>query len=101
MKYLLLLVLSFNLHAQDGKNLYTSKCIRCHNANPTKAGIIGPDIAGSSLELITAKTQHREYPKGYIPKRKTKIMPIIKMNENEIKAIHKYLNSFTNRTYGK
>lgn len=80
--------------AQDGKDIYTAKCIRCHNADPRKSGSVGPDLAGSSLELITLKTQKRQYPKGYTPKRKTKIMPIIKLTEAELKALHSYINSF-------
>lgn len=88
------LFFSFLAYSQDGKSLYTSKCIKCHNQNPTKPGVIGPDIAGSSLELITLKTQKKQYPSRYTPKRKTKIMPIIKLSDVEIKKLHDYINSF-------
>lgn len=81
----------------NGKALYTSKCIKCHNANPTKPGSVGPDIADASLELITVRTQKRGYPTGYTPKRKTKIMPIIKLTEAELKALHSYINSFNKK----
>jgi mono/diheme cytochrome c family protein len=81
-------------HAKDGGTLYKTRCAACHNVNPTKPGSIGPDIAGSSLELITAKTQRREYPKGYKPKRKTKIMPRVPLSEVQLKSLHEYLKSF-------
>ena len=81
-------------YGKDSKTLFISKCAMCHNVNPTKPGSIGPAISGSSLELITLKTQKRQYPKGYVPKRKTKVMPIVKLTEKEIKSIHSYLNSF-------
>lgn len=66
-------------------------------SNPTKPGSIGPDIAGSSLELITLKTQKRQYPTGYKPKRKTRIMPQIKLSDNQLKALHQYINSFVKK----
>lgn len=102
--FLLALVLAIVLflqakiaNAQDGKALYQSKCIRCHNADPSKKGSIGPDIADASLELITVRTQKRGYPEGYTPKRKSKVMPIIKLKEAELKALHKYINSFNRK----
>lgn len=81
-------------YAQTGKSLYMNRCCSCHNVNPTKIGAIGPDLAGSSLELITLKTQKKEYPKNYIPKRKTKVMPIIKLTDAQIKNIYEYISSF-------
>jgi mono/diheme cytochrome c family protein len=80
--------------ASSGKILYRTKCASCHNINPAYPGSIGPDIAGSSLELIRLKTQERKYPVGYTPKRKTRVMPKIKLNENQIKLLHEYINSF-------
>lgn len=84
-------------NAQDGKTIYQSKCIRCHNADPSKKGSIGPDIADASLELITVRTQKRGYPAGYTPKRKTKIMPVIKLTEVELKALHGYIKTFNKK----
>lgn len=89
-----LFVFSSNSQAQDGQRLYKAKCISCHNADPSKKGAVGPDIADSSLKLIKLKTQKKEYPKGYTPKRKTKIMPVFKLDELQIKALHQYISSF-------
>jgi mono/diheme cytochrome c family protein len=80
--------------ASEGRKIFLTRCASCHNQNPTKPGSIGPDIADSSLELVTLKTQKREYPKGYIPKRKTRIMPRIPLNETQIKSVHEYIRSF-------
>lgn len=91
---LMLLFSMLDSEASEGKIIYTSKCVKCHNVNPAKQGSIGPDIANSSLELITLKTQQRKYPNNYTPKRKTKIMPMIKLTEKEIQFLHKYINSF-------
>lgn len=87
-------LMSVLAEASEGKRIYLSRCAACHNVNPTKVGSIGPDIANSSLELITAKTQKREYPKGYKPKRKTKIMPKIPLSETQLKSLHEYIQSF-------
>lgn len=103
--FIILLLLACNKQVQrspaiiventaSGKNTYVSKCIRCHNSNPTLPGSLGPDLYGSSLELLTLKTQKREYPIGYKPKRKTRIMPIIKLTEGDLESLHEYINSF-------
>lgn len=78
----------------SGKLLYELNCIKCHNKDPRKPGPIGPDIAGSSLELITMKVKKLGYPKGYVPKRKTKIMPKIYIRTDQIKSIYLYLQEF-------
>lgn len=80
--------------ANDGKKLYLSKCAACHNVNPTKQGSIGPELVGASLELITLKTQKREYPKNYVPKRKTRLMPKIPLKTEQIEFIHNYISGF-------
>ena len=77
--------------APNGSQIYTSKCIRCHNANPEKDGTIGPAVANSSYELIYQRTQFRSYPPGYKPKRKTKIMPKVPLTEAQIKALEMFL----------
>jgi cytochrome c553 len=83
--------------ASTGSILYKNRCASCHNVNPTKTGSIGPDLAGSSLELITLKTQERKYPVGYKPKRKTRVMPKIPLSKTQIKSLHDYINGFSRK----
>jgi len=97
MKYLLLFLLfSCNTPIPDnrGETLYKAKCLSCHNANPTQIGALGPEIAGSSYELIKQKTQNRTYPKGYVSKRKTNIMPKIPLSNEDMLALEEYLGKF-------
>jgi mono/diheme cytochrome c family protein len=79
---------------KQGKASYMSNCIACHNPDPRLAGSIGPDVAYSSLELLTARIKYKSYPPGYKPKRETAIMPDLSILEKDIPAIHAYLNSF-------
>jgi mono/diheme cytochrome c family protein len=60
--------------AARGRQVYLSSCITCHNPDPTKPGSQGPEIAGSSRELIEARVLRAAYPPGYTPKRHTKAM---------------------------
>jgi len=94
---LVLYLLANHANANTGRALYTSRCTSCHNTNPTKPGSIGPDLADSSLELITLKTQRREYPKGYKPKRKTRVMPRIPLSEKQLRELFTYINSFVKK----
>jgi len=94
---LVLYLLANHANANTGKALYSSRCTSCHNTNPTKPGSIGPDLAGSNLELIALKTQKREYPKGYKPKRKTRIMPRIPLTDKQLKDLFIYINSFVKK----
>lgn len=80
-----------------GKTVFVSNCIVCHNQDPRLAGSVGPDIAGSSLELVSARVMHQSYPPGYKPKRATKIMPALPFLEKDLPAVQAYLNSFTKR----
>jgi mono/diheme cytochrome c family protein len=77
-----------------GKAVFMSNCIVCHNPNPSIDGSIGPAIAGSSLELVTARILTRSYPPGYKPKRDSQVMPDFSQLKNDIPAIHAYLATF-------
>lgn len=59
---------------QKGRQLYVTNCGVCHNTDPTKAGTLGPEIAGAARELVVARVLHGSYPQGYAPKRPTKNM---------------------------
>lgn len=77
-----------------GKASYMSNCIACHNSDPRLAGSVGPDVAYSSLELISSRVLNKPYPKGYVPKRQAGLMPALPFLEKDIPALHAYLNSF-------
>jgi len=81
--------------AQKGKSVYLTSCIACHNANPTKAGALGPDVAGSSKELLKSRIVDAKYPAGYKPKKNTKLMVPMPQNKGDIDALYEYLNSFS------
>lgn len=76
-----------------GRAVYLSNCIACHNPDPTLNGAIGPNVYGSSIELLEARILHAKYPDGYKPKRETAQMPAFPELKNEIPAIHAFLNS--------
>ena len=58
-----------------GKLVYGNVCTACHNADPRQPGVLGPELAGASLELIEAKVLRNEYPPGYAPRRPSATMP--------------------------
>ena len=76
-----------------GKGVYLANCIACHNSNPAVDGALGPGIKGSSLELLQARVLRGEYPPGYTPKRTTKIMVKLPLMEEDVQALHAYLNA--------
>ena len=58
-----------------GKAIYLSNCISCHNRDPNQRGALGPELVGTPLEVMMLKVvTGDEYPAGYTPKRKTKLM---------------------------
>jgi mono/diheme cytochrome c family protein len=79
--------------AARGRILYSTSCIACHNADPSKDGTLGPAISGSSLELLQARVLRAEYPPGYTPKRATKLMVKLPLTEPDVAALHAFLNS--------
>ena len=78
---------------QRGKQVYQTHCIACHNSNPRQAGSLGPDVWGSSKELLTARILEAKYPPGYAPKKAGAGMPPLPHLKPEIDAIHAYLNA--------
>jgi len=80
------------LHSK-GKGIYFSVCIACHNANPKLPGAVGPDIYGSSLELLEHRVILGKYPEGYKPKRKGQEMPVFEDLKKDIPALHFFLNN--------
>ena len=76
-----------------GKRVYQSNCLACHHVNPRSAGSIGPDVHGSSRELLEAKVLNASYPPGYTPKRASKAMPAQPPLKDDLSALHAYLNA--------
>jgi mono/diheme cytochrome c family protein len=77
----------------EGKLVYATNCIACHNPNPRLAGALGPALAGSSEELLAAKVLRNEYPPGYTPKRQSNAMVALPHLEPKIPALAAYLQS--------
>ena len=96
MKYILFLFPLIAFSEEDlhfrGRLIYAANCISCHNSDPKKNGTIGPDVWGSSKELLKLKILEGKYPKDYKPKRDTKIMPEFPHLKMEIEALYRYLN---------
>jgi mono/diheme cytochrome c family protein len=78
---------------KKGKVVYYANCIACHNSNPKKPGSIGPQIYGSSKELLSNKINFGIYPKNYKPKRSTKMMPLQPHSDKEIANLYAFLNA--------
>lgn len=72
---------------------YQTNCTTCHNTDPTKAGAVGPVVAGASLELVEARLLRGTYPEGYQGQRSTKVMPMFPQLKDDIPAIVAYLQS--------
>ena len=77
--------------AKRGRSIYMSNCAACHNQDATLAGAVGPEIAGSSRELIEAKVMRNEYPPGHIPLRDSRAMIPLPYLEKELPALHAFL----------
>ncbi len=76
-----------------GKTVYRTSCIACHNSDPKRAGSLGPEVWGSSKELLVARILNATYPPDYQPKRSTHTMAPIPHLKDDIDAIHAYLNA--------
>jgi mono/diheme cytochrome c family protein len=76
-----------------GKTVYLANCTSCHNINPKLPGSQGPDVYGSSKELLTARLLYAKYPDNYTPKRTSRLMPAMPHLSNDIEALVSFLNS--------
>jgi mono/diheme cytochrome c family protein len=77
--------------AARGKSVYLGNCIACHSPDPRQIGAIGPEVAGSSHELLEARVLRAQYPDGYTPKRDTAQMVALPHLENDIDALEVFL----------
>ncbi len=82
---------------EKGRKLYVSNCISCHNRDPNIAGAIGPIMVDAPLSVMTSKVMTGRYPDvlppGFVPKRNTKQMRPLKKLQNDIPAIHAWVQS--------
>lgn len=76
--------------AERGMTTYFTVCIACHNAKPT-LDALGPPIAGSPRELIEARVVYASYPRGYQPKRNSRVMPAMPHLAGTIDDLAAYL----------
>ena len=77
--------------AERGRQVYLSQCTACHAADPSQPGPVGPEVKGSSRELLEAKVLRVTYPPGYKPKRPTSVMPPQPQVAGDIPALAAYL----------
>ena len=77
--------------AERGRQIYLSSCTACHSADPAQPGPVGPEVKGSSAELLEAKLLRGTYPPGYKPKRPTSVMPPQPQVAGDIPALAAYL----------
>jgi len=77
--------------AERGARVYKANCMVCHNADPSLVGSVGPEIAGSSRELIEARVLNKSYPPGYLPKRDTSLMPAMPYLQGDLDALAAFL----------
>ncbi len=78
---------------EAGRSVYNANCIACHGIDPTRDGALGPAVAGSSLELLTARVLRAEYPPGYEPKRPSRVMVALPHLEPKLPELAAYLQS--------
>ncbi len=74
-----------------GQRTYQNVCVACHHPDPNLAGILGPPLAGASLELLEAKVLNASYPLGYTPKRATASMPAFAYLGEKLPDLEAYL----------
>ena len=77
--------------AARGRAVYMNVCIACHHGDPNEDGVLGPAIAGSSVELLEARVLRAEYPEGYEPKRPGIVMPKFEYLEDKIPDLAVFL----------
>ena len=77
--------------ADRGRAVYVANCTACHNPDPSLPGGLGPEVAGSSTELLEARLLHNTYPPGYTPKRDSRVMMALPYLKDDIPALAAYL----------
>lgn len=91
---ILLVCLLWCSTALANQRLYERNCTKCHNMDPSKAGPIGPELVTTPQSVFRTKIVHGTYPKDYVPKRKTKIMPKFKLFDWQVDSLYWYVQMF-------
>ena len=78
---------------EKGRMVYFANCVSCHNNNPKKSGSIGPAVYGVPIDVLIQKIVSGKYPENYIPKKQSKIMPLMPHLNKEITNLHAFINS--------
>jgi len=81
--------------AQRGRGIYMNVCVACHNADPAKDGAIGPNLVGTTRELIEWRVVKGAYPPGYTPKRATGAMPAFPHLAADVDALYAFVREST------
>ena len=80
-----------------GAKVYKANCVRCHNADPNLKGNLGPEQVDAPFEVVVSKIMTGKYPdplpKGFVPKRKTKVMASLKSLKADIPYIYAWIQS--------
>lgn len=81
--------------AQRGRGVYMNVCVACHNADPAKDGTLGPNLVGTTRELIEWRVVKGAYPPGYTPKRATGAMPAFPHLAADVDALYAFVRETT------
>ena len=77
-----------------GKRIYQSSCTMCHNSNPSKVGILAPNIEDSDSMTIESMILYGKPPKGQNPKWDYVDMNPLPYLIEEVPFLFEYINSF-------
>lgn len=84
--------------AQRGRGVYMNVCVACHNADPSKDGAIGPNLLGTTRDLLEWRVVKGAYPPHYTPKRTTGAMPAFPHLAADLDDLHAFIRESTEGT---
>ena len=80
-------------HAFKPFTEYLAQCTACHHpSDPSLPGSVGPELKGTSRDVLEAKLLRGTYPDGYTPKRSSRVMQPMPGLASDIDALAEYLN---------
>lgn len=96
MKWIIFILMISSAHANQ--RLYERNCTKCHNADPSKPGSIGPELVTTPQKAFKMKVVHGKYPNGYKPKRNSKAMPKFGLFDWQVDSLYWYVQIFKKKT---